>query len=199
MVDRQRAAGACLFVAGEPAERIMFVKRGAVTLSREAGSGRGEGVTWTVRRPGSLLGAEALVRETYLDSARAVTDVVVCTASREEIDAWMRSRDGASRAFLECVLLAQCEDAPRRAGSEGSAQQRVASWILEESRGERPGLPRNVVAALLGMLPETLSRALAALSARGVITVTRRTVDVRDAEALEAVASGHADRAKRAV
>lgn len=194
MIERPRAAGACVYLAGEPAERIFFVKRGAVTLSREVDQGRSDSVTWTVRRPGTVLGAEALVRDTYLDSARAITDVVVCVASRAEVSAWMTSREGAGRALLECVLLTHCADAPRRAGSEGSAQQRVASWLLEQAREPQSALPRQVVAALLGMLPETLSRALAALAARGVVEVTRKDVRVLDARALESIAAGAGER-----
>ena len=129
------------------------------------------------------------MRSTYLDSARAVTDIKVCVATREEVDGWMRSHESATRAVLECVLLAQCADVPRRASSDGNACQRVATWILE-SRDQQPGLPRKVVAPLLGMLPETLSRALAALAGRGLIRVTRRQVEVVDEAALEATAAG---------
>lgn len=190
MVERQRSAGACLYLAGEGAERIMFVKRGAVTLSRDVEHGRTESVTWAVRRPGSVLGAEALVRDTYLDSARAVTDVTVCVAPREDVRGWLHAREGAGRALLECVLLTQCADAPRRAASEGSAQQRVASWLLEQAPEQPSPLPRQVVAALLGMLPETLSRALTALAGRGLVEVSRKAVRVIDARALEEVAAG---------
>lgn len=189
-IDIQRPAGACLYVAGERAERILFVKRGAVTLSRESGRRRDDEVTWAVRRPGSLLGAEALVRDTYLDTARAVTDVLVCVASREDVDMWMRTREQAGRAMLECVMLAICADAPRRSSSEGNAEERVASWLLEQGSEPSTTLPRNVVAALLGMLPETLSRALASLASRGLVAVSRKHVEVLDAAALELVAAG---------
>jgi hypothetical protein len=40
------------------------------------------------------------------------------------------------------------------------------------------------------MLPETFSRALAALAARGLIKVTRRSVSIVDTEGLEQAASG---------
>jgi len=189
-VDGHRSAGAWIYFAGEPAERIMFVKHGMVTLSRDAGHARDDGVVWAVRRPGSLLGIEALVRPTYLDSARAVTDVVICVATREDVQDWMRTRDAAGRALLECVVHAQATDVPRRASSEGSAQQRAASWVLEQARDPQPNLPRQVVAAMLGMLPETLSRALAALAQKGLIAVTRKSVQIVDAAALELVAAG---------
>jgi CRP/FNR family transcriptional regulator len=196
MVDRRRPAGASLYVAGEPAERVWFVKHGALLLSRDADDGGGAGVAWAVRRAGSLVGVEALVRGTYLDSARALTDVTVCVATREDMDAWLRTRGPAARAVLECVLLALCADAPRRAGADGNARRRVAGWLLEQPRepgaASTAGLPRQVVAGLLGMLPETLSRALGSLAKEGVVAVTRRRVEIRDVAALEAIAAGGA-------
>jgi hypothetical protein len=42
---------------------------------------------------------------------------------------------------------------------------------------------------MLGMAPETLSRALAELSRRKAIHLTRRTIRVRELTALEAAAS----------
>jgi CRP/FNR family transcriptional regulator len=201
MVDRRRPAGASLYAAGEAADRLWYVKQGTVLLSRDADeAGASDGVGWAVRRPGSLVGVEALVRDTYLDSARAVTDVVVCGAPREVMQVWLRTREPAARAVLETVLLALCSDAPRAASADGNARQRVAAWILDQGRGPSApaGLPRHVVAGLLGMLPETLSRALAAIAKTGAIEVTRRRIEIRDAAALEAIAASVTDRETRA-
>jgi CRP-like cAMP-binding protein len=197
MVDRRRSAGALLYAAGELAERVWYVKHGVVLLSRDADEGGTSGVAWAVRRAGSLVGVEALVRATYLDTARTVTDTVVCAATREQVDVWLRTNEPAARALLDCVLLAACADAPRRAGADGTARQRVAAWLLDQpsgaSAGSTAGLPRNVIAGLLGMLPETLSRALASLAKAGAIGVTRQRVEIRDVAVLEAVAAGRPD------
>jgi CRP-like cAMP-binding protein len=72
----------------------------------------------------------------------------------------------------------------------------VASWLLEQGDDRSAPLPRNVVAALLGMLPETLSRALASLASRGLIAVSRKHVEVLDAAALEQVAAGIRDNSR---
>ena len=193
LVERRRPAGAALYLAGEPIDRVYFVKRGSVLLSREAGEARGEGIPWAVRGPGALLGVEGLVHSTYLDSARCVTEAAVCAAPKAEIRAWIRACDAAPHAMLECVLRSQCTDAPRRAGSDGSAVSRVARWLLDGKNGEgqrrSSSLPRRVVAGLLGMQPETLSRALATLAARGAVTVTRRRVDIVDRPKLEGIAT----------
>ena len=49
-------------------------------------------------------------------------------------------------------------------------------------------MPRHVVASLLGMVPETLSRALAQLARTGAIEVTRQAVRIRDSQALKEAA-----------
>ncbi len=190
MVDRRRAAGTCLFVAGERAETFFYVKHGAVALSRAAGDREGEGTPHAIRRAGSLLGVEGIVRDTYLDSARTVTETTLCAAPRNEMLGWL-ARDQAARTLLECVLLTWCADNPRRATADGSAAQRVAEWLLEG--GERMAvrsLPRSVVAGLLGMKPETMSRAVAALAKRGAVVTNRMRIEVVDRSLLRAIADG---------
>ncbi len=190
MVDRRRPSGTCLFIAGEHVDTIWYVKHGAVSLSRASGDKGGEGTPHAIRRAGTVLGTEGLVRDTYVDTARAVTEVTVCAAPRVEMTAWL-VRDGAARALLECVLSTWCSDNPRRATADGSAPQRVAEWLLDES--ERKGarsLPRSVIAGLLGMKPETMSRAVAALAKRGAVVTNRTRTEVLDRTLLRAIADG---------
>ena len=191
MVDRRRRAGSCLYFAGEAVERVWFLKRGTVVLSRPGDDGHGDPVVWAVRGPGSFLGAEGIVRPTYADPARTVTEAVVCAAPRSEMAIWLATQPEAARTVLDCVLQATSSDSPRRAGADGSAIQRVSRWILDEAKNPRNDpLPRSVVAELLGIKPETLSRTLAALSLRGAISVTRRAIVVVDAGLLAEASEG---------
>jgi CRP-like cAMP-binding protein len=90
---------------------------------------------------------------------------------------------------LEQVLRAECSASPRAATTDGTAMERVARWILAESeRGELSQVPRCFAAGLLGMAPETFSRALTQLAEAGAVEVTRRSLAVRDAELLRAAA-----------
>ena len=190
MVDRRRPAGTCLFVAGEPADTIHYVKHGAVALARASGDKHGEGTPHAIRRSGSLLGVEALVRDTYLDTARSVTEVTVCAAGRTDMLAWL-TRGGAARALLDVVLRAWCSDNPRRATADGSAPQRVAEWLLDGAeRKAARSIPQSVVAGLLGMKPETMSRAVASLAKRGAIVTNRARIEIVDRELLRAIAEG---------
>lgn len=190
MIDRARRLGADVYLEGEPADRVYFLKRGQVALSRAVDTRSWSGAVWTVRRVGALLGLEALVQRTYLDSARALTDVTLCSAPRDVVRSWVATRAEAALAVLGCVVTAHCGDTPRRAGADGSAVERVATWLLDEPAGQAAALPRTAVAGMLGMEPETLSRALSALSECGAIRVSRREIVVLDPDRLADVSDG---------
>ena len=189
MVDRRRASGSLLYVAGTAADTVYYVKHGAVALSRGSNEKQGEDAPYAVRHAGSLIGLEALLQPMYLDSARAVTDVTLCGTSRQQMHAWLEQM-GTARVVLDCVLATIAGDNAGRATTDGNAPQRVARWLLDSSKQRR--LPRSILAGLLGMKPETLSRALAAIAKTGSINLTRTRIDVRDAGRLEAIANGTA-------
>lgn len=191
LVDRSHRAGVTLYLEGESTEKVWFVKRGRVALFRTVDAQHGTDALWAVRHPGAVIGLEALARGTYLDTARAVTDVTLCAASVETVRHWLATRAQAAMALLGCAVAAQCSDGPRRASADGSAVMRVATWLLDSDAQVRAeGLPRMVVADMLGIEPETLSRTLATLAAAGLIRVTRKTVSVVDADGLARRAGG---------
>jgi CRP/FNR family transcriptional regulator len=179
LVARRRAPGEIIHLEGTRGATVWYVKRGAVVVSRG-------GRAVATRREGSLLGLELLVRERYLETARALGGTVLCGLARADLDAWLADA-GRARAILESALRAQSADAPRGAGVDGPSRARVARWLLD---GVDEAVPRRTVASLLGMAPETLSRALAGLARAGAIATTRRSVRVLDRRALEQVARG---------
>ncbi|HUH00438.1 MAG TPA: helix-turn-helix domain-containing protein, partial [Kofleriaceae bacterium] len=62
-----------------------------------------------------------------------------------------------------------------------TATQRVAAWLRDEGPTEMTlFLPRRIAADLLGMRPETLSRALGTLARRGAIRVSRQELWILD-------------------
>lgn len=189
-VDRHRGRSEYVYIEGEAAEHVWFVKRGQVVLTQSAGDTNRDAGARAIRGPGAFLGLEALVRHTYLDTARALTDVTLCGAARADVDAWLGPSEAPARAALQQVLLTMCGDIPRGASADGSSVVRVARWILDDSPTAQNGgsVPRHVVANLLGMVPETLSRALAQLARSGAIQVTRQEVKIRNPQALRAAA-----------
>ncbi|HZJ52939.1 MAG TPA: Crp/Fnr family transcriptional regulator [Myxococcaceae bacterium] len=189
LTPRERAAGAVLHVAGEPVDRVWFVKSGAVLVTRSVDEEQVEGMPWALRRAGSFLGLEGLVGCEHVDSARALTDVTLCGASLPTVEAWLERRRAAPRVLLEAVLRSGVRDRPLRGNADGTAPQRTAAWLLENAGEASSGaVPRRVMAGLLGMRPETLSRAFRSLATQGAIRLGRRSVAVVDRAQVRAVA-----------
>ena len=172
---------------GGPAHTVWFVKRGTVVLSRTGADGVER--ARVVHGPGTFVGLEALVQPTYADSVRTAGPAILCGIGRAGLDTWLGPRGTPARMALERTLLADASQRPRAAAADGTALQRVARWLLDE-HDERHQVPRKVTAALLGIVPETLSRMLAGLRDEGAIELSRRTVTVRDRRLLELRAAG---------
>ena len=193
-VSRKRSAGTVLHVAGEPVDRVWFVKSGAVLVTRSVDEEHVEGMPWAIRRAGSFLGMEGLVRLEHVDSASALTDVTLCGATLPTVEAWLDRRRSAPRVLLDAALRSEARDRPLRGNADGTAPQRTAAWLLDNASEASSGaIPRRVMAGLLGMRPETLSRALGILARHGAIRLGRRSVAVVDRAQLRSVArSGRA-------
>ena len=182
--DRRWQPGEVVQLEGASADAVGFVRRGAVVLARSTDGG-GE-IVHAVRSAGDFIGLESLVRPTYLDTARAITTTTVCRASHEVVDDWLGAPGTPARLALEQMLRTSSTDNPRGARPDGRAVARVARWILADHHaGNGARVPRRIVAGLLGMAPETLSRALAELARRGAIHLTRATIEIRELDALE--------------
>jgi CRP-like cAMP-binding protein len=179
--DRKRPAGDLLFGEGEVASHVWFVKAGTVALYRH------ERVR-AVRFPGTFVGLEALVSDTYIDSARAASAVTVCGLPRRAVDQWLGPAGTIPRTALEVWLGSECEDRLRRSSSDGTAVERLAAWLCEERpQAIMEVLPRKLIADLLGMRPETFSRALRTLAGRRLIRVQRYRLTVLDWKALQRI------------
>lgn len=174
-----------LYLQGEAAERVYFLQRGSVSLHRMGAEHHALGRTRALRQQGAFVGIEALVDNEYQDSARAETELLLCAAGREQFSEWMGPRDTPGYRVLESVLRTEDDERPRQAAPDGTAVQRVASWLLDRRRLEHTTrIPRTVHADLLGIRPETLSRALHSLADAGLIEVSRSSLCIVDPEGL---------------
>ncbi len=188
-VTRSRRPGELIHVQDEPAHMIWFVKRGAVALTRVQPETDGKEHVQSIRGAGSFVGLEALVRPTYTHQAHALWPTTLCGATKDTADAWLGTAGSPARTALEQVLHMMVGEAPRTAGTDGSAVRRVARWICDEAEGGvAPPIPRRTVASLLGMTPETFSRALAQLAKDRIVQLTRKHLAVIDDGALRRLA-----------
>lgn len=184
-----RARGETIFMQNDPAAHVFVVLEGWVKLYRPTPSGA-EAVIHVFTRGGSFAEAVALRGSVYPVSAQAVTDAVLLDVPSAEVLTMMRAEPEVAIGILASTLVhlrslvAQIEQLKARTGA-----QRVAEFLLKlcpVSQGAcTVTLPhdKTLIAARLGMAPESLSRAWTRLADIGV-TVRREHAAVADVERL---------------
>jgi CRP-like cAMP-binding protein len=190
MRDARRTAGTALVEEGNVPTEVLYVRRGQVALVSRTSQGRE--FSCAVRGPGAMLGLEGLLGHSTSYEARALTDVTLCYIRVALFKEWIGPLDSP----LGSVLLLSLEESVRRAGErqavEGTALTRVARFLSQATdRGSDDGatIPHGVLASVLGMRAETLSRALAELRALGALAPGRK-IHVVDARRLRLAAEG---------
>ena len=173
-----------LRLRGGPVERVMFIARGYAVLTA------GEGHRHLLRTPGSVVGWESLARQPATHTLMTLTDCELCATDPETFRTFVAARP----ALILPLLVAELASRDREARYvSGPALVRVARFLL--ARLQRGGaafpleLQNKSVARVLALRPETFSRALAQLRAKGIVA-EGAGVFVRDATALAELAMG---------
>jgi CRP-like cAMP-binding protein len=167
---------------------VYFIKEGFVALS--AVSPRGTELVLTLRGPTSLLCTEALNAEPSPYEVRALSRVKLCGIAGDAMTQWIGPEKSPGRVVLDLLLAEARMQRDEVNWRQGDCLSRVARFALAHARflADRPNAVRKqVVARLLGMRPETLSRCLTRLEKDGVLDASRG-VRVLDARRLAAIA-----------
>jgi CRP-like cAMP-binding protein len=183
-----REAGVTLCAQGERANTVYFIKEGFVSLS--AVSTRGSEMLLRLRGPTSLICTEALQGEPSPYEARALSRVKLCAIGGEQMGSWIGPEKSPARAVLELLLSEARLQRDEVSYRQGDCLARLARFALAHARflSDRPNaLRKQLVARLLGMRPETLSRCLARLEREGVLDASRG-LRILDARRLAAIA-----------
>jgi CRP/FNR family transcriptional regulator, dissimilatory nitrate respiration regulator len=180
---RRAGRGALLYGQGEEATRLYLVLGGWVRLFR--GAPDGQDSTVALLGPGESAGELAILNGgRYLFSAAAATEARLLHVPASGLAERLRSDPelglnlmAVASAHLRRLAL-QVERLTHR-----SSAQRVAALLVELCSPGREGraevelpLGKVLIAAQLGMQPETFSRSLAKLREYGVETVGNRVV-----------------------
>jgi CRP-like cAMP-binding protein len=192
LCDAIRSDGTRLFRKSRPtwsAPLLWSVKAGSVFASHttEAGARR----ACSIRGPGALIGLEGLMGAPaafdYELRAEARCEVASLDAARELIE---RDASAARAAMLHAVGELSSQVFERRL-LDGPSDVRLARFLLardeDRSLSSWDDASMQDIACLLGMRPETLSRAIRRLEQRGVLA-DGRIPRVVDRDALRAVA-----------
>ena len=183
-----------LFREGQESADPAFLLSGLVKLSRSAARGR-ECVLHLVR-PGRLLDAGVLFYEGGLPaSAMGVREGRLLWLDKRALLAVLRGNAALGLGLIAALSLRQRLFINKLAGSQGriSASRRVAAWLLHRAKMERTdvldlGVSREILARLIGISRESLSRELSRLAANGLVSVERRRVVLLDGAGLQRLA-----------
>ncbi len=192
---REVGRGVTLFLQGDPADRFYVVLDGWVRLYRETPDGAEITIALFTRgesfAEAAMLGSGRFpVCGQAAEPSRLLVVPATSFLSALESDRRLCRNLMASMARRLQGFVRQIEALSRR-----STVQRLAAFLVKLSRGRSAPLvlalplDKTLVAARLGMQPETLSRAFARLRRLGVETVGHE-VRIADLEALRALADG---------
>ena len=168
------AAGATLFIQGEPARRFFVLLEGWIKLSRVTEDGD-EAIVNVVAPGETFAEAAVFAQGRYPVCAEAVTDVRTLALEADNFGETAIGDREIALAMLGSLslrlrqLVRQIESLQVK-----SAPQRVADFLLHLCpAGAGPceidlPLHKSLIARRRGMRPETFSRALAQLKSRGV-------------------------------
>ena len=197
--DRARLAEACslrlydrgerLFERGEPALALHALVHGGVRVLRPGPAGR-EKVLHLHQAPALIAEVPVLMGIPFPASAECCEPCTVLALPRPALLELFRGDQDLAIRMLGAAMARLHElTASLAMHGEKSAVARVASFLLglASAQGGRATLPapKKDVACYLGLQPESLSRALAALRADGAIEVEEQEIRVLDRGRLE--------------
>jgi CRP/FNR family transcriptional regulator, dissimilatory nitrate respiration regulator len=201
-VDRRVPQGYVIFREGEPADGLYVVIEGKVKVFKLSGDGRQQ--ILHVFGPGQAFAEAAMFAgETFPAFAETMVDSRLAFFPRDRFLKGL-SENPAMAAGLIASLARLCRQlttlVEQIALSDVSG--RLARYLtdlarrkgvpLKKGAGLRLDMPKGELARHLGTAAETLSRALARLSAAGIIEVDGKAITVLNARKLEAMARGEA-------
>lgn len=199
--SRRFQRGQVLFTEGDRAERVFLIEQGWVMLSCSAPGGRE--IVLGLRGPGSVIGElSALDGEPRSATALAVEDVAAVVAPGAVLTRALKDVETAEELIR--LLAGRLRDADRKRLEFAALDTlgRVAWRVLElgEQFGRTTGdgvaielpLSQEQLASWCGASRESTVKALASLRSLGTVSTGRRSIVIRDVEALRRHAQGFA-------
>ena len=186
--ERTLRRGATLFRQGDTGRHVFRVIEGGIKLSRTGSSGRE--LVLRLAGPGSLVAESMAFADGAINPATAVAyePSVVEAIPAEEHRGRILSSPSLARAALERMTARTFEFLDHLALIRlENARFRVCTWLLAEAgtlgpaptEVKLPG-PKADVGSLLGLTPESFSRALADLREEGLIEVGRHRITLHN-------------------
>ena len=188
--QRSYAAGETLRASGDPAAVFFTLTDGWACASRCLADG--ERQVMDLFLPGQVMGLREIGYDHALSDFVAITDIQACPFPKARLTEVFDSAPRLADLFMltlardQSILLERVVNLGRR-----SAEERVAHFLVEMKTRVAPDAPsfqlrmkQGVIGDALGLSAVHVSRTLRALSDRGLISKTGKTVRIDDLQAL---------------
>ncbi|MHB8877516.1 MAG: Crp/Fnr family transcriptional regulator [Myxococcaceae bacterium] len=185
----QLPASAVVVNQGEAHPTVYFIREGTVALCTVDADGAERGLA--IRGPRSLLCFESLSGSPSPYEVRAISALRLCSMPARALGRWVGPDRSPAASIIELLLTELSRRQEDMSWRRGDSMSRVSRFVLAAGMkvdGARP-LQKQLVARVLGMRPETLSRCLGKLAERGLIA-RGGTAKVVDPSGLAAVGAG---------
>lgn len=182
--------GEWVCVEGDGAAVTYWLVSGHVELLKGSVSGRN--TVLHVVRAGHFLDLYGVFGGgTAFLSARALTPCTVLVMENRVFSVMLSENAVLAQRVMRALAMRQRMFINKIAVSQGkiSVRRRVAGWLLHKARVEKTNvlddvMTREVLAGLLGLSRESLSRQLSRFVQEGIIRLEKRTIVIEDEEAL---------------
>ncbi len=194
--------GSLIITEGDPAERLAIVVEGKVRVYQLGADGRT--FTFEVLSAGDALAAVAALAGTrYPANAETTTSAILAWVCREQVLELAASEPAVARDIISDLATRVVDFTSVVASLSLDVPARLARFLFGRAlAGGTPtgeglivelGMSKTELAAALGTVPETLSRAFARLRDAGHITVRSRQVIIRDVGAIARLGAGYTE------
>jgi CRP-like cAMP-binding protein len=164
-------AGAVIVTQGDRIQEVFIVRDGTVLVT--CFSSEGDEVWSSVRGPDTLIGAELLRRGRCEVDVVALTEVRLLRIAGDDFRNWIGPAHSPALTVIDLLLQEIAATGRDRAMTTGPAVSRIARFLRERQRVESAGRPfdieQRVLARVLQIRPETLSRTLSKLRQDGIL------------------------------
>jgi CRP-like cAMP-binding protein len=169
---------------------LIYVVEGRLLVS--AVDEKGDEIVSILRGAGTLIGLERLHDIVVPYQLWALSDVQLENFAIEPMKRWIADRlEEPAKSLVKSALEAAGSAVRERTTLHGRVLTRVAKFLVDATVGDSAlRLPRFVMARILSMRPETLSRALKELEVRGAIALRPRLKVVQQ-DALRQIITAH--------
>ena len=199
IVQRKRVLkkGDFLFKAGDPFEAIHAIRSGSLKSYTISSDGIEQFTGFHL--PGEMVGLNAVSTAAYPSFAKALETSLVCTIPFDRLEALSRELP-ALQSQLFRVMSGEIRDEQELLMllSKKNADERFAAFVMNLSaRYRRRGLSnkefllsmtRSDIGNYLGLAVETVSRLITRLQKKELIEIKDRYINIKDIEALSALA-----------